>query len=393
MYIATKEILLPTTMAGSLPRPDWFTENLSGRPFRAAMADRRFREQYLDAVSSFIRDQERAGLDIVSDGDARFDSDVGGGSWLSYIMERLEGVSDYGSVQYRYPRRATHPPGSILHEVHNSRTLPVVTGKIGPGHLELPELWRSAQQMTQKPVKLGFPCPQPMGRLMPNVHYGERKELIADLCETMNGEFHRLADAGATVLQVEEPWIHRMDLSGKESEAAAEESVQSFNRSVRGLRGKLELWCHTSWGNPAQQRASGSGKVYEPALAYMNELDADVLTFECASTEGIELEAIGGKITKPKIGIGVIDHRSLQVEKPEEVADLIRKALAHIPAERLCITTDSGFGREGMARRHAFYKMVALVMGTNIVRRELGEPEACVPAADERFGAGGDEFR
>ena len=88
MYTATQDVLLPTTIAGSLPRPAWYTESLAGRPFRAAMTDRRFREQYLDAVSSFIRDQERAGIDIPSDGDARFDDDVGGRSWLSYVMER-----------------------------------------------------------------------------------------------------------------------------------------------------------------------------------------------------------------------------------------------------------------------------------------------------------------
>ncbi len=384
MYTATKEILLPTTMAGSLPRPGWFTENLAGRPFRLAMADRSFREQYLDAVSSFIRDQERAGLDIVTDGDARFDNDVGGRSWISYTMERFEGVSPYGTVPYRYPERAQHAPGSILHEVHNSRVLPIVTGKIGPGHLEFPMLWRMAQQLTRKPVKIGFSCPNPIGSLLPNVYYKDRKELIADLCETMNGEFHRLADAGASIFQVEEPWIHRIDVT---DETAAEESVRAFNRSVRGLRDKLELWCHTSWGNPAQQRPSGPDKIYGPALGYMNELDVDVLTFECASTGGFELKAIGEKITKPKIGTGVIDHRSLQVERPEEVADLIRKALEYIPAERLCITTDSGFGREGMARRHAFFKMVALVLGTNMVRRDLGVAEADVPAADERFAA------
>ncbi len=201
----------------------------------------------------------------------------------------------------------------------------------------------------------------------------------------MNAEFHRLADAGAAVFQVEEPWFHRMDYTAPGAEAAAEESVALFNRSVRGLRGKLELWCHTSWGNPAQQRGGGSGTGYKPALGYMNELDVDVPTFECASVNGADLEEIAGKITKPKIAIGAVDSRTLQVERPEEVAGLLRRALDVIPADRLCLTTDSGFGREGMGRRHAFYKMTALVRGANIVRRELKIPEAYVPAADARF--------
>ena len=385
MYTATKDIVLPTTIAGSLPRPAWFTKNLAGRPLRAAMVDSLFREQYLDAVSSFIRDQERAGLDIVSDGDARFDNDVGGRSWVSYVMERLDSVSDYQSIQYKYPWRNSQAMGSLLYEVHNARMLPIVTGKIGPGHIELPQLWRCAQQMTSKPVKIGMVSSEQVGRMIPNLHYEDKSELIAELCGLMNAEFLGLAAAGATVFQVEEPWVHRLDFSSRAVKAEAEESVRSFNRSVRGLRDKLELWVHTSWGNPAQQRGGGFEASYKPALVYMNELDADVLTFECASTGGADLTAIAERITGPKIGIGVINSRTLEVERPEEVASLIRKALEVIPAERLCVTTDTGFGREGMGRRHAFYKMVALVRGVNIVRRELGAPEAYVSAADATF--------
>ena len=110
-----------------------------------------------------------------------------------------------------------------------------------------------------------------------------------------------------------------------------------------------------------------------------------------ASTGGMDLEAIGKKITKPKIAIGVINHRGLQVERPEEVAALIRKALKYIPPERLCVSTDCGFGREGMSRRHAFYKMVALARGTNLVKKELGLPEAHIPAADGRFALADEE--
>lgn len=81
----------------------------------------------------------------------------------------------------------------------------------------------------------------------------------------------------------------------------------------------------------------------------------------------------------------MVDHHILQVETPDQVAELIRRALKHIPAERLVLSTDCGMGREGMSRRHAFYKMVAIVLGTNIVRRELGLPEAPCLAADDRY--------
>jgi 5-methyltetrahydropteroyltriglutamate--homocysteine methyltransferase len=94
---------------------------------------------------------------------------------------------------------------------------------------------------------------------------------------------------------------------------------------------------------------------------------------------------IGETVTDKKVAIGVIDHHTLQVERPDEVAALIREALKYIPAERLIITSDCGMGREGMGRRHAAYKMVSMVLGTNMVRKELGLPEAECLAADPRW--------
>jgi len=120
---------------------------------------------------------------------------------------------------------------------------------------------------------------------------------------------------------------------------------------------------------------------YKPALKILNKVDADVITFESCSSGGMDLEAIGREITDMKVAIGVIDHHSLQVETPTEVAAHIRMALQHIPAERLVLSSDCGMGREGMARRHALYKMVSLVQGTNLVRQELGiKPAECIAA-------------
>jgi 5-methyltetrahydropteroyltriglutamate--homocysteine methyltransferase len=99
----------------------------------------------------------------------------------------------------------------------------------------------------------------------------------------------------------------------------------------------------------------------------------------------VDLEAIGARIRDQKICIGVVDHHTLQVETPEQVAVLIRKALQHIPKERLVLGSDCGMGREGMSRRHAYYKMVSIVLGTNVVRRELDLPAAPCLAAEERF--------
>ena len=162
-------------------------------------------------------------------------------------------------------------------------------------------------------------------------------------------------------------------------------SLEVFNRTVKGLRAKTEVWCHTCWGNPSQQRMFKDVQSYKNALEMLNKVDADVVTFESASAGGMDLEAFGKIITNKKICIGVIDHHSLQVERPDEIAEHIRRALKHIPAERLVLSSDCGMGREGMSRRHAYYKIVSLVLGTNIVRKELGLPQAECLAADTRY--------
>ena len=124
---------------------------------------------------------------------------------------------------------------------------------------------------------------------------------------------------------------------------------------------------------------------YKPALELLNQVDADVITFEMKSSNLLDLEDVGKAITEKKVAIGAIDHHTLQVESPQEVADVIRAALKDIPAERLVLSSDCGMGREGMSRRHAFYKMVSLVQGTNLVKKELGLPLAESLGADPKF--------
>jgi 5-methyltetrahydropteroyltriglutamate--homocysteine methyltransferase len=217
-----------------------------------------------------------------------------------------------------------------------------------------------------------------------DLHYKSRRDLIMALSAAMNDELHELADAGCPVIQVEEPAIHGM-VGVDDKEITGEFLVEAFNREVRGLCAKTEVWCHTCWGNPAAQRTETKRRFSTDALPFFDKLDVDVVTFEAADNGGDEIESFAQGIAAPKkIAIGVISHRTLQVERPEQVAALIRRALAVIPPERLIVSTDCGFGRQGMSRLHAFYKMVSLVRGTNIVRRELGLSEADVPAADPK---------
>ena len=145
------------------------------------------------------------------------------------------------------------------------------------------------------------------------------------------------------------------------------------------------MWCHTCWGNPFAQRLAQVPSL-KAVLPHIDRLDVDVVTFETAENGCEEIAEIGAAIGRDKkICIGVVRHRSLQVETPDEVAALIRKTLKSVEPERLILSSDCGFGRQGMTRTHAFYKMVAMVKGANIVRREWGDPEALIGAADERY--------
>ncbi len=387
MLKATAGKVLPTTITGSLPRPSWYTENLGTRSFLEAMVTTRFREQYTDALSVYLREQENAGLDIVTDGDCRFDQDIGGQSWTGYPTRHMSGfdrgrpeLATTGAGGIAFPR------GHILHDYLEARVMPKIVGPIGRGDLQFTECWKAAQRLTSKPVKFGTVTPELVAFAVQDEHYKDLPSRIMALSNAMNEELHDLADAGCQAIQLEEPQIHLLAARGIVDDVINPElMLEVFNNTVKGLREKTEVWCHTCWGNPSQQRMFAQVQSYEPALELLNRVDADVITFETKSSNAIDLAAIGRRITEKKIAIGVIDHHTLQVESADEVADLARRALEHIPVERLILSSDCGMGREGMSRRHAAYKMVSIVRGANIVRAELGLPQAEVLAADPDY--------
>ncbi len=387
MYTATAGTLLTTTIIGSLPRPSWYTQNLGARDFREAMVDRVYREQYLDACSAYLRDQETAGLDIVTDGDCRFDADVAGHNWFSYAPLHMDGFA--GNRPYSAQGGLAgipHKPGHILHDVLETRVMPDLVGPVGRGRLRYAAIWKAAQRLTTRPVKFGTITAELVALSVRDQHYKDLRKSILAISDALNEELHELADAGCRVIQIEEPHIHLLAAKGIADEVLnAGFMVEVFNNTVRGLRSKAEVWCHTCWGNPAAQRLFAKTPSYEPALDALNRVDADVITFETCSSGGMDLAAIGQRIQDTKVCIGVVDHHTRQVETPEQVAALVRKALEHIPRERLVLGSDCGMGREGMSRRHAYYKMVSIVRGTNLVRASLGLPEAPCLAADERF--------
>ncbi|HCU89050.1 MAG TPA: hypothetical protein DGR97_03860 [Gammaproteobacteria bacterium] len=374
---------LATAMVGSFPKPSWFTENLHGRPFTVAMGDSQYREQYLDSVACYISEQERAGLDIIVDGDTRFDLEVGGRSWFFYTIERLNGITgfrdsshflDYGGMQ----------PGHILYEVQESWTPPVVTDKITRGSLDFVEVWKTAQKMTDRPVKFGSICATCIPMMLWNEHYPNDHAMIMDIAIALNEEYRGLSDAGCPIIQIEEP-VHHFNCNTEPpcSDKDLQFYTEAFNRQVAGVQS--EVWAHTCWGNPNQQSFYWERPSYERPLEYFLEMNCDVLMMECGSNQARDVKLLAKHKTDKKIGIGVVDHTRTTVESPEMVANTIRRALEYVPAERLIITADCGFGREGLSRRIAHFKCVSLVLGTNIVRRELGLEEAHCRVADPTY--------
>jgi len=386
MFRASADIMLPTSIIGSLPRPAWYTAVLGRQSFLDAMSNARYREQYEDAVSVHLRAQETAGLDICTDGDAHYDEQVGGMSWQSYPLTHMSGFKTEPQPTVYNVGAVAYPRGHILHDFLEARVFPKIIGPVGAGALQYTAMWKVAQRLTKRPVKFGTILPELLAASVNDEHYGDPVERTMALSNALNEELNDLADAGCPVIQMEEPQIHMVPMRGKMfGKLDAIDLVKVFNNTVKGLRNKTEVWCHTCWGNPSQQRIFKEVQSYQPTLEALNQVDADALTFETCSSGTGDLKAIGEVIEDKKIVIGVIDHHTLQVERPDQVAALIREALKHVPPERLIISSDCGMGREGMSRRHAAYKMVAMVLGTNIVRRELGIPEAECLAADPRY--------
>jgi 5-methyltetrahydropteroyltriglutamate--homocysteine methyltransferase len=217
-------------------------------------------------------------------------------------------------------------------------------------------------------------------------HYKDKRQVLWDMAECMNRELLALRDAGCRCIQIEEPCLHFMaNTFGKDHEDVRF-YLDCYNREVQGLE-DVEIWIHTCWGNPNMQRVIENDSYAASLEMYMQEARGDVWTIETKDRDFREVELLAPYMQRAgkKVCIGVVSHRRLQVETPEEVAGTIRQALKYIPPERLIISTDCGFGRQGCNREIAFFKTTSIAQGTNLVRRELGLPESPVRAAAPRL--------
>ena len=388
MFTVTKDLILPSCTTGSFPRPRWFDVSMWGKPLDTCMLDIRFREKFQDALAVVVSDQERAGLDILSHGDFHCDEDMGGRAWHHYPLQRWSGLEgDFLQAEDTRSDWLRYPPGTLLNEIYTGWRWPRVVDKIEHRPLDYAKIWRITQAKTGKPVRFGTCCSQVMSLFL-DIHtprYKDKREVIWDLAVAMNQELLALRDAGCRCIQIEEPCLHFMANTFGKNHEMTRFMLEAYNREVEGLD-DVELWIHTCWGNPNMQRVREDTSYAAAMELYLHEAKGDVWTVEMKDRNFKEIELFERfKDARKKICVGVVSHRTLQADRPEEVAAELRRALKYIPPERLIAGSDCGFGRQGCNREIAFYKASAIAQGCNILRRELDLPTTTIRAADPRL--------
>jgi 5-methyltetrahydropteroyltriglutamate--homocysteine methyltransferase len=316
--------------------PEWLER--AKNEYLSRRVSRRDLDEMHDAVrKAAIKDQEVAGIDIVSDGEAHRDN------MIDYFTERMPGVSvDQGSKRFYY-------------DFYES----VVRSKLATGTLGLSEEARFLSRFTDRRSKISISGPHTLVKRVRNLHYETEEAFALDLGRVLNLEMKELVRAGATELQIDEPYY-----SGFPEDMPW--AVKAINAMVDGVDAKITL--HVCYGNRyGKPSFEGSYRYLFPAI-----LDAKVqaVSLEFAR-RGEEDLALFKEFNVPfAVGLGVIDVKTQEVETPAFVADRIRRALEVIPAERLVINPDCGLVR--LPQELAFKKLCAMVEGTHIVRAELG---------------------
>src|SRR5207249_7087570 len=174
------------------------------------------------------------------------------------------------------------------------------------------------------------------------------RELILALADVFNAELKEVAAAGCRVIQVEEPQHHIAGANGTATDKDLEFFTEAVNREIAGV--ETEIWLHTCWGNPNQQPLHWERPSYERSLPHLLQTNADVITLECASTNGRDLPLLAKVRTDKKIAIGVVNHSTAAVEPPEFVAGLIVPLPESLPVGRPVVLIARGVGREWPGR-------------------------------------------
>jgi 5-methyltetrahydropteroyltriglutamate--homocysteine methyltransferase len=338
---------LVTTVVGSYPQPEWLID-------RGRLGDRlpprvrarelwRVPEPYLegaqdDATRLAVQDQERAGIDVVTDGEMRRES------YSNRFATALTGVD-------------LDNPGVALDRTGHENPVPRVVGPIRrtrPVEVRDVEFLRS---ITDRRIKITVPGPFTMTQQAQNDHYADDRDLALAYAEAVNEELRELRGAGADVLQIDEPYLQARP------EPAREYAIEAINRALDGIDGDTVLHTCFGYAHVVHDRPAG--------YRFLRELG------DCAATH-ISLEAaqpgldahVLRDVPDKVIVLGVLDLHAADAETPEVVADRIRQALTVLPPDRLVVAPDCGM--KYLSRELAFSKLEAMVAGARLVREEIG---------------------
>jgi 5-methyltetrahydropteroyltriglutamate--homocysteine methyltransferase len=348
-------VLLPTTVVGSYSVPEWL-ERLKTEYYQHRISARHLTEIHDVAIKAAVKDQELAGIDIVSDGELRRDNDV------DYFLARIPGVhipqrakTDYFDY---YDAEVTRPlPEGPLPEGPLTSTGPGAGPGAGLG-LGLADDFRFTRQLTKRPVKFSFTGPFSLSRRIRDGAYEQPGDLVRALARRLNAEARELAAAGADFLQIDEPF-----LAGYPEHV--ELAVEAVNLVVEGVPATWAL--HVCYGN-RYARPSWEGH-YDFLFPAVNAARVDQIVLEFARKGLDDLRLIRQHRWDRWLGFGVIDVKSPQVETAEVVASRIRRALEYVPADRLMVNPDCGLRH--LAPEVAIAKLHAMVAGAAMVRAEL----------------------
>jgi 5-methyltetrahydropteroyltriglutamate--homocysteine methyltransferase len=348
--------LLPTTVIGSYPQPDWLVDRAmlgSRLPPRVRareiwrVASEFLEEAQDDATRVAIRELERAGLDTITDGEIRRES------YSNRFATALDGMD-------------VDEPGTAIDRTGHPTPVPCVRAPVRRRHpVEVRDV-RFLRENTDRRVKITLPGPFTMTQQAQDAYYNDQRALALDLAAAVNVEVRDLVAAGADLVQIDEPYLQARP------EAAADYALEAINRAVEGVDGVTALHTCFGYAHLVHDRPSGY-----PFLAELNDCDVAQLAIEAAQ-EDLDpsmLDAVPDKT----IVLGVLDLGDLAVESVDTVAQRIRAALRHVPADRLQLAPDCGM--KYLPRDVAFGKLRAMVRAAELVRAEISD-DASEPVHD-----------
>ena len=340
--------LLPTSLVGSYAQPDWLIDrkNLAGRfpPRVRAKELWRVAPEFLDqaqddATLIAISEQERAGLDIITDGEQRRES------YSNRFATALEGVD-------------IDNPGTALDRSGHPNPVPRVTGKIRRKHAVEVRDVQFLRANTARAIKITVPGPFTMSQQAQNDFYKDEQEMVIDYAAAVNAEIKDLFKAGADIVQIDEPYMQARP------DKARQIGLKGLAAALDGVKGTTAI--HICFGYAAIIHVRPEGYSFLPELAGTAVQQVSIETAQ-SKLDCTVLEKLPGKT----IILGVLDLSDMTIETPEIVAARIRRALPHVPAEKIVVAPDCGL--KYLPREVAYDKMKAMVDGAKIVRAELAK--------------------